>query len=216
MHAPVGKNSTAVLWLPPPPDLPPPDSKFERGDLIGERFGRWTVITNQFRDRRVLSRCDCGVERLVLTSNLCRGLSTSCGCFRREKTTERNTRHGHACRGKLTHAYRSWRYMRQRCFNPRSRDYPEYGGRGIGVCPEWRTDFTAFYRDMGDPPPGKSLDRINNDGDYEPGNCRWATAGEQARNRRPPKRKPRRAKLADIRAYADALARASGPAGGAP
>ena len=101
--------------------------------------------------------------------------------------------------------------MLQRCFNPHSKAYLYYGGRGITVCERWLI-FENFYADMGDPPPGMSIDRIDNEGNYEPGNCKWSTASEQVRNRRPYKRKACRAKAADIRAYSDALARAAGSA----
>jgi hypothetical protein len=81
-------------------------------------------------------------------------------------------------------AYVSWANMKQRCFNPRNPGYPDYGGRGIVACEKWRSDFPAFYADTGDAPPGKSLDRIDNDGNYEPGNVRWATRLIQTWNRR--------------------------------
>jgi hypothetical protein len=117
-------------------------------------------------------------------------------------------------RGKVTSAYSRWVSMLQRCFNPNHKDYRYYGGRGITVCERW-LDFVNFLADMGEPPPGLSLDRINVNGDYEPGNCRWATASEQVRNRRPPKRKRRRSSLAEIQAYAASLARAASAPGGA-
>jgi len=97
--------------------------------------------------------------------------------------------------------------MLRRCFNPNVRDYCNYGGRGITVCERW-LKFENFYADMGDPPPGKWLDRRNNDRGYGPDNCHWTTPTEQARNRRSPKRKRRRSNLADIQAYAESLARA--------
>jgi hypothetical protein len=125
------------------------------------------------------------------------------------------TRHGHARKGHRTRAYMCWVSMKQRCLNPNNRAYGNYGGRNISVCERWRR-FENFLADMGEPPPGKSLDRYpNNDGNYEPGNCRWATPREQFLNQRPPKRKRRRADVAEILAYADALARAAGEMQGA-
>lgn len=85
-----------------------------------------------------------------------------------------------------TGAYNSWYAMKQRVLNPRNKSYYLYGGRGITIDPRWVADFTAFHRDMGDRPDGKTLDRIDNDGNYEPGNCQWSTHSEQARNRRKP------------------------------
>jgi hypothetical protein len=98
--------------------------------------------------------------------------------------------------------------MRSRCFNPNHPDYPNYGARGIRPCEAWDS-FVNYYADVGDAPPGKSLDRVDNDRGYEPANWRWATRSEQARNRRPAKQKRRRADVTQVRAYADTLARAS-------
>ena len=128
-------------------------------DLIGKQFGRWFVLAihpTRIRYGRHghavsvlwLCRCDCGTERVVFGENLRRGLTTSCGCRSREKTRERSTRHGHACRGKISSAYSRWNTMLQRCFNPNHKDYPNYGGRGITVCERW-LDFLNFLADMG-------------------------------------------------------------------
>jgi hypothetical protein len=198
-------------------------------DLTGKRYGRLLVLGVHPERARVgkarqpaalwLCVCVCGEERLVLGSNLRRGTSQSCGCLAREKTIERSTKHGHARRGNVSKIYTCWSMMKQRCFNPNNKGYRYYGGREDGpitVCKQWRgrEDFPNFFADRGDPPEGKSLDRINNNDHYRPGNVRWATASEQICNQRHPKRKARPAKLADIRAYAAALARATSAPGG--
>jgi hypothetical protein len=157
-------------------------------DLIGKRFGRLTV-TKRLKVKWVtvwLCRCSCGEITKVFGSNLRSGHTQSCGCLTKEITAQRNRaniRHGHCVAYKSTRIYRIWSSMLERCRTPQHRAYKHYGGRGIRVCEQWLI-FENFLADMGERPPGRSLDRIDNDGNYEPSNCRWATQTEQVRNRR--------------------------------
>jgi hypothetical protein len=161
----------------------------------GTRFGRWTTLARVVGiggAARVLCRCDCGTERSVLARKLRGEESKSCGCVRLAKNTARLTKHGHCTKALQSPTHLSWTAMINRCDNPKNASYPRYGGRGIGVAYAWRT-FDAFLADMGERPPGTSLDRIDSDGDYEPGNCRWATAKQQAANRSSSKLEPHEA-----------------------
>lgn len=160
--------------------------------LVGSRFGRLVVVgvsmavTRQGRPMLDCC-CDCGGTRTTDLASLKKGDVRSCGCLRREAARSfgrRGVLHGHTnARGYRSPEYISWHAMKARCLNPRDPAFRYYGGRGIGVAARWLR-FENFLEDMGRRPPGKSLDRINNDGDYEPGNCRWATSAEQALNRR--------------------------------
>lgn len=147
-------------------------------DLSGRQFGKLTVINFAGRHKKVSRwncRCQCGSETVVQASNLKTGHTQTCGCIN----------HGLSNSG----AYSSWVSMRQRCNNENSSDFHNYGGRGITVCPEWQNSFETFYADMGDRPEGRTLDRKNNELGYSRDNCRWATAVEQANNKRRSTRK---------------------------
>lgn len=157
-------------------------------DLVGHRFGRLVVLemTERNRSGNVLwkAQCDCGVVRVVAGDHLCRGTTRSCGCFSREVISNRNTTHGDSRFGRRTCEYGIWKTMIARCGNSSVDRYSSYGERGIRVCDRW-CDFRNFLEDMGRrPTPQHSIDRIDNDGNYEPGNCRWATRSVQSRNKR--------------------------------
>ncbi len=146
-------------------------------DLSGEVFGDLSVIR---RDGHIQGhvgwRCTCrlcGSERIYAANNLRSGNSTSCGCARAVT---------HGMKG--TREYRTWQHMKARCTNPKNDNYPLYGERGIRVCKRWMRSFDAFFSDMGPRPPGHTLDRKNNEGDYTKRNCRWATSLVQSRNKR--------------------------------
>jgi len=157
----------------------------KREDLTGQRFNRWIVINFlEIRKKVPYWRCicDCGTEKDVSAFNLKQGTSTSCGCLKSEKLGNQARKHG------LTNSpeHIIWKNMNQRCTNPKRPDYKHYGGRGICICDEWcgENGFQNFIRDMGfKPEENSSLDRIDNNGNYNKDNCRWVTQIEQKRNR---------------------------------
>ncbi len=150
-----------------------------------ERYGRLTLVRplpERSGDNHILGlwRCDCGAEKPIAMSRVRLGYSKSCGCLSRDVSRVNNRKHGlHG-----TDTYSSWRSMKERCLNPRCKDYPRWGGSGVTVCAEWAESFEAFLAHVGLRPQGTTLDRIDNAHGYEPGNVRWATSEQQATNRR--------------------------------
>lgn len=147
-------------------------------DLTGKRFGRY-VVTREAqgtgRNRKWECTCDCGTSKNVFQNALVGGRVVSCGCFNKEQKT---------VHGLEQHPlYATWRNMINRCTNEKDARWHQYGGRGIKVCDRWLESPANFIEDMGERPEGKSLDRRENDGDYSPDNCRWATGEEQHMNR---------------------------------
>jgi hypothetical protein len=150
----------------------------------GDRFGM-LVVTQEAgqsadKHRKWLCICDCGGKKIMQSNSLRAAKNPSCGCASSLPSKLAALKHGYHG----TYTYRSWQAAIQRCSNHSSKDYENYGGRGIKICDEWANSFEAFFLHMGELPNGTSLGRKDNDGNYEPGNCRWETASEQAVNKR--------------------------------
>lgn len=157
----------------------------------GTKLNRLTILSpaadvvndKGYRTRMVFVRCDCGVEKTIRAAAFFSEHLKSCGCLKLEKFTARATKHGH-CKGRTrSKAHRAWNDAIERCSRPSHPSYTHYGARGIVVCERWQA-FENFIADMGEPGPRMTLDRIDNSRGYEPGNCRWTTWKQQARNKR--------------------------------
>lgn len=157
-------------------------------DLTGQKFGRLTVIERaknaKYSSVRWLCQCDCGQQTVVTAGNLKNNHTRSCGCLRRDINSKIHYIHGYShSKNKRNEIYTIWKDIVKRCNNSNCNNYENYGGRGIRICNKW-LKFINFLEDMGERPRGMSVDRINNDGDYCPENCKWSTRKEQNRNSR--------------------------------
>ncbi|HDR9285133.1 TPA: hypothetical protein QDB46_000187 [Burkholderia multivorans] len=174
-------------------------------DITGQRFGRLVVLgkgpkrPSKLGGSNWICRCDCGNEVIAVGSSLRSGGRKSCGCLGKEwapklgsnpefiaKRASKQMKHGHKRKNAATAEYKTWLGMKRRCYDIKFKDYPNWGGRGIKVCDRWNDSFDAFFADMGPrPSSGHTIDRLDSNKDYEPGNCRWATVQEQGgENRR--------------------------------
>lgn len=153
-------------------------------DETGKKYSRLTVVKlmpyrNKYKRAVFECLCDCGNTIYCDGNNLRSGNTKSCGCYNSDSLTIRNTVHGMS----ETREFRAWLAMKSRCYNKKCKEYKYYGSRGIKVCKRWLNGFIFFFEDMGVCPENHSIDRINNNGNYKPSNCRWATNKQQSNNK---------------------------------
>ena len=166
-------------------------AKYNDESWLGQKFGTLTIIGFEHKDNywKWVCKCECGSEKSYVPLKLIKGKTKTCGCGKvarcKEYSLTYRTTHG----GKNTRLYNIWHGMKERCLTVTNKDYPNWGGRGITICEEWRNDFAAFreWSLANGYDEHLTIDRVDNDGNYEPGNCRWVTLQEQAQNRRKPK-----------------------------
>lgn len=178
-------------------------------DLRGQRFGRLIALGPISRDRHKhivwLCQCDCGNKANVALQSLRSGTTRSCGCLYKQDIGRRSTTHGMS----KTKVYKTWLHIKKRCYNPLAHDYQYYGERGISVCSQWHDSFECFRDYVSELPnfgiKGYSLDRIDNNGNYEPGNIRWATRKQQSRNRRITRMLTHKGKTQSVGAWAEEM-----------
>jgi hypothetical protein len=158
----------------------------QKTDITGQKFGKLLVLSysekkTKDKKRMVWCQCDCGNKKEITAANLVSGMSKTCGCERVETARKTFTKHGYRSHP----MYHRWAAMMQRCYDENSHEFKNYGARGIKVCERWKESFWNYAEDLGLPPfPSASIDRVVNDGDYCPENCRWVSNKEQSTNRR--------------------------------